>query len=301
MAHIYDLILPIILSLLIFGIGKIGLLIFKSRLNYSRFITLMLVSYGLMISEIFIIIYSLFHIHSFYKFHLHLSRFNEHDFFSVSNPIDIPSILFLSIIFTFVIFLISFLLSQISLQFLLTKLEKKSNPRLSSEIKYNWLPNDYNLLVYDNHVQEAFTFTLLRRDKLKIYAENWIILSSEMIDLLDADELEMVVAHEYSHTYENDTRYSHLIYTISSIIFFDPTLKLIKYIMHENHEKSADFHAVELIGKPRALARALYKTIEPQKRLKSITSTGIVSKNKNLVIRRINNLLDYADQHNINI
>ena len=111
----------------------------------------------------------------------------------------------------------------------------------------------------------------------------------------------MVLAHEFSHTSEHDTRYTHLIYTIATIIFFDPMLKLFKFLIHEKHEYKADLQAVKLINKPKTLANALFKMLKGQLNIsKRRISTGIVSCKKPLIIKRIEKLLEYAELNKLN-
>ena len=300
--HISHLILPITIAMILFAIGIIGLLIFERRVNYSRSIVLMLGSYGLVVSEMFIIIYSISHIHSFRKFHFHLPNLSDHDYFSQNNPIHISSILILSLVFTLTVFLLGLIISQISLRSMSRKLQEHSNHEISAELKrrHNWLSKDYQIIVTDDKQPDAFTFTLLKRGKNRLRAENWIIVTSGLMEILDDEEIEMVLAHEFSHTSEYDTRYSHLIYTIASIIFFDPMLKLFKFLMHEKHEYNADLQAVKLIEKPRTLANALFKMVKEQISIsKRRISTGIISSKKPLILKRIEKLLDYAELNKI--
>ncbi|MCE7734386.1 MAG: M48 family metalloprotease [Candidatus Heimdallarchaeota archaeon] len=298
MVHIAQLILPFAIAATFLIIGILGLLLFERRVNYSRSIVLMLGSYGLVVSEVFIILYSMAHIHSWYKFHFHIPSIGDHDYFSRSNPIDIPSILILALLFTLTIFFLALIFSQISLRIMSRKLLENSNSETSDGLKanYSWLSKDYQLIVVNDNQLDAFTFTLLRLEGRRLKAENWIIITSGLIEILTEEEIEMVLAHEFSHTFEHDTRYAHLIYTIATIVFFDPMLKLFKYLIHEKHEYNADLHAVNLIEKPRTLASALFKMLKTQINItKRSISTGIISSKKPLIVRRIEKLLDYAE------
>lgn len=303
MVHISHFYLPIFIALVLFIIGLTGLFVFKRRVNYTRSLFLILGSYGLVISEIFIILYSTSHIHSWYKFHFHLPSISDHDYFSKNNPIDIPSILILSAAFTGTIFLLAVIISQISLRIMSQKLLRNSNREKSIELKnrYDWLSRDYQLIVVNDEKIDAFTFTLLKKRGYKFIAENWIIITSGLLEILNDEETEMVLAHEFSHTSEHDTRYTHLIYTIATIIFFDPMLKLFKLIIHENHEYNADLQAVKMIEKPRTLASALLKMVKEHIKMKKRRiSTGIISSKKPLILKRIEKLLEYAELNKLN-
>ena len=136
--HVSHLILPITVAVILFAIGILGLLIFERRVNYSRSIVLMLGSYGLVVSEMFIIIYSISHIHSFRKFHFHLPNLSDHDYFSQNNPIHISSILILSLVFTLTVFLLGLIISQISLRSMSRNLQEHSNHEISADEKPEW-------------------------------------------------------------------------------------------------------------------------------------------------------------------
>jgi Zn-dependent protease with chaperone function len=182
------------------------------------------------------------------------------------------------------------------------KIHEKSNHKVSNDLKskYKWLPNEYQVVVIDDPHLDAFTFTLVRKIGLRLKAENWIIVTYGLLEILNEEELEMVLAHEFSHTYEYDTRYAHLIYTIAAIVFFDPMLRLFKYLINDNHEYQADLHAVKLINRPRTLANALFKMLKEQINInKRRISTGIISGKKPLILKRIEKLLEYAEQNNI--
>ncbi|MHA2028841.1 MAG: M48 family metalloprotease [Candidatus Hodarchaeales archaeon] len=303
MGHVTQLILPFAIAMTLFIVGIFGLLFFERRVNYSRSIVLILGSYGLVVSEIFIVLYSISHIHSWYKFHFHIPSLGDHDYFSKNNPIDIPSILILSLLFTLTVFFLALILSQISLRLMSQKLLENSNRDASDELKskHRWLSSDYQVIVTNDEQLDAFTFTILKKLGNRLKAENWIIITSGLTEILNDEEIEMVLAHEFSHTYEHDTRYAHLIYTIATIVFFDPMLRLFKYLIHENHEYNADSQAVKLIKKPRTLASALFKMLKEQIRInKSSISTGIISSKRPLIIKRIKKLLEYAELNNIN-
>lgn len=303
MVHISHFYLPVFIALLLFIIGLTGLFVFKRRVNYTRSLFLILGSYGLVISEIFIILYSTSHIHNWYKFHFHLPSISDHDYFSINNPIDIPSILLLSAAFTGTIFLLAIIFSQISLRIMSNKILGNSNREKSIELKtkYDWLSKEYQVVVVNDDKLEAFTFTLIKKVGNRLRAENWIIITSGLLELLNDEEIEMVLAHEFSHTYEHDTRYTHLIYTIATIIFFDPMLKLFKVMIHANHEYNADIQAVNMIGKPRTLANALFKMVKEHMRVKTRRiSTGIISSKKPLILKRIEKLLEYAEMNKLN-
>lgn len=303
LVHVAQLILPLAVALTLFIIGVLGLFIFERRVNYTRSIVLILGSYGLVVSEVFIVFYSISHLHSWYKFHFHIPNLGDHDYFSQNNPIDIPSILVLSLAATITVFLLGLILSQVSLRVMSRKLLEKSNLEISEELKskHPWLSSDYQVIVIKDKQPDAYTFTLIKKGKRRLKAENWIIITSGLTDILNDDEIEMVLAHEFSHTFEHDTRYSHLIYTIATIVFFDPMLKLFKYLIHENHEYNADLQAVKLIGKPRALASALFKMLKKQISTKKRgIATGIISSKKPFILKRIEKLLDYAELNKIN-
>ena len=117
-----------------------------------------------------------------------------------------------------------------------------------------------SLLAFASSSPNAFTFTLLERGGPRSFQRRDVILLSEGLlrELTDV-ELETVVAHELGHVHELDGRYLTFFRTLSRMMRWDPILAFCADRLTTREELRADRIAVEMTGRPRALARALYK------------------------------------------
>ncbi len=116
------------------------------------------------------------------------------------------------------------------------------------------------LLAFPSRRAEAFTFTLLRPMRPAGQRRRDVVLVSEgLLEQLTPEETEAVVAHELGHIRELDGRYLTFIRTLARMMRWDPVLAYLADALTRREEFRADLDAVELTGRPRALARALYK------------------------------------------
>jgi Zn-dependent protease with chaperone function len=169
----------------------------------------------------------------------------------------------------FGVFLLAFLLSQIVGRGFLVVLRPQP---------LSWPPNlappahPTSLLRFDSEQPDAFTFTLLERDEHgRLGRRDFVLVSRNLLDLLAPDEREAVVAHEIGHLRALDGRYLTFFRTLSRTMRWDPILAFLADRLTEREEFRADLDAVALTGRPRALARALYKVarLAPPRRLAS--------------------------------
>ncbi|HLM91532.1 MAG TPA: M48 family metalloprotease [Thermoplasmata archaeon] len=117
-----------------------------------------------------------------------------------------------------------------------------------------------SLLAFASATPNAFTFTLLERGGPRLLRRRDVILLSEgLLGELTQVEVETVVAHELGHVRELDGRYLTFFRTLSRMMRWDPILAFCADRLTAREELRADRIAVELTGRPRALARALYK------------------------------------------
>ncbi len=117
-----------------------------------------------------------------------------------------------------------------------------------------------SLLEFPSDRAEAFTFTLLERGGRRLFRRHDVILVSRgLLDQLTMEEWVAVVAHEFSHLCELDGRYLTFFRTLARMMRWDPVLAYLADSLTRREEYRADLDAVELTGRPRALARALYK------------------------------------------
>jgi Zn-dependent protease with chaperone function len=157
----------------------------------------------------------------------------------------------------FVVFLLAFLLSQVVGRGLLVVLRPRPvawPPRLGAP------PTPTRLLAFASPRPDALMFTLL----VPRFARRWsridvILVSEALLAELTDVEWEAVVAHELGHLRELDGRYLTFVRTFSRMMRWDPVLAVIASALTRREELRADDDAVALTGRPRALARAIYK------------------------------------------
>jgi Zn-dependent protease with chaperone function len=117
-----------------------------------------------------------------------------------------------------------------------------------------------SLLAFASASPNALTFTLLERSGTAGLGRRDVILLSEgLLGELTQSEVEAVVAHELAHVRELDGRYLTFFRTLSRMMRWDPILAFLADRLTAREEFRADRLAVETTGRPRALARALYK------------------------------------------
>ncbi len=86
-----------------------------------------------------------------------------------------------------------------------------------------------------------------------------IVVSKGLLELLDGDEIETVLAHELSHLKNGDTAIKVLVTVYRRVLFFDPVLRLMEAAIHREKEFLADAFSARLTRKPLSLASALVK------------------------------------------
>ncbi len=160
----------------------------------------------------------------------------------------------------FLVFLAAFLLNQLVGRGFLLVLRPRELP---------WprrLPRPaapVRLFVFDSLRSDAFTFTLLERGGAGAPHRVDVILVSEgLLQQLSGPEWESVLAHELGHIRELDGRYLTFFRTLARMMRWDPVLAYLANALTRREEYRADLDAVELTGRPRALARALFKALQ---------------------------------------
>jgi len=117
-----------------------------------------------------------------------------------------------------------------------------------------------DLLAFPSPHVEAFSFTLLEPERARwLRRRDVILLSDGLLERLSPGEVEAVVAHELGHIRELDGRYLTFFRTLARLVRWDPILAYLADRLTEREEYRADLDAVELTGRPRTLARALFK------------------------------------------
>jgi Zn-dependent protease with chaperone function len=118
------------------------------------------------------------------------------------------------------------------------------------------------LLAFTSDEPQAFSFTLLERRKgrgFPLRRREVILLSRGLLALLDPEEREAAIAHEFGHLRGLDGRYLTFFRTLARMMRWDPVLAHLATTLTRREEYRADEEAARLTGRPLALARALYK------------------------------------------
>lgn len=91
------------------------------------------------------------------------------------------------------------------------------------------------------------------------YRKPVVVLSEGLLEALDDDELETVLAHELGHITRADSLLTWLTVFLRDLMFFTPLVFWIFRDLAAEKEKASDDYAVNLTGKPMAFAQALIK------------------------------------------
>lgn len=163
----------------------------------------------------------------------------------------------------FLVFLLAFLLTQAVGRGMLHGLEPRPLA-WPSGLAPPEVP--VRLLTFTSDRAEAFTFALLNVSRgIGWRREEVIMVSDALLGALSPEEWTAVVAHELGHVRELDGRYLTFLRTFARLARWDPILALVAERFTRREEFRADADAVSLTGRPRALARALFKAsrLEP--------------------------------------
>ncbi len=91
------------------------------------------------------------------------------------------------------------------------------------------------------------------------YRSPVIVLSEGLINALDDEELETVIAHELGHIYRGDSLSNWIVVFLRDLMFFTPLIFFIYRDYSSEKEKASDDFAIKLTNKPMAFAEALIK------------------------------------------
>ena len=196
----------------------------------------------------------------------------------------------------FLVFLSAFILSQLVGRGFVALLRPAPLP-LPSRLPPPTTPT--SLLQFASRRPEAFTFTLLERGGPRLLRRHDIILVADgLLEQLDADEWEAVVAHEFGHLSELDGRYLTFIRTLARMMRWDPVLAYLADTLTRREEYRADLDAVKLTSRPRALARALFKASQgptgPASNLAALLGVG-GRRGRKETVERIRRLVALAE------
>lgn len=89
-----------------------------------------------------------------------------------------------------------------------------------------------------------------------------LLLDSAALQRLDAEELEGVIAHELAHVARRDNLVAWAVAVVRDVAFFVPGAGWAVRALHREREAAADQDAVEVTGRPAALASGLLQVVE---------------------------------------
>ncbi|HZW55220.1 MAG TPA: M48 family metalloprotease [Nitrososphaerales archaeon] len=89
-----------------------------------------------------------------------------------------------------------------------------------------------------------------------------VAVSREVVDLLDDQELESVLAHELGHIENRDSLFKTLATALKMAFFFDPIAHLLEAAIYREREFDADEYSARATRNPSSLASALIKIYE---------------------------------------
>jgi Zn-dependent protease with chaperone function len=107
-----------------------------------------------------------------------------------------------------------------------------------------------------------------------------VVMSEQLLTLLDKDELEAVLAHELAHIKNSDTALKALMTAYRTALPMDPIIRLVESAFHKVRESVADETAARFTKKPLSLATALLKIHDgfPGSDLTSLGAYSILSR-----------------------
>lgn len=120
-----------------------------------------------------------------------------------------------------------------------------------------------------NRVSSRVSLTLLRREcelpsslAFDSRRSKIIGIKENVVEMLDDDELESVIAHELGHINQKDARQKSIATAFRVAFPFDPLAHLVEAAVWRERELAADEFSAELTKKPAFLASALLKIYE---------------------------------------
>lgn len=281
----------------------------KTNTAPTKIIVLLAGSYSLLLTNLIMMVFLLIHLNPsvWFVFHFHnlmlksniviaSFAFVKIDYMSIFILIAYPLLLFVIFVISQTILLVASICFE-------DDIDINYINRIQNLISNNpWMRGCEIKIINDEKI-DAFAFTTFKINRLKIRKINMIILTNSVLDRVDNDELEVIIAHEYAHTKEFQTIFSNILIFISSLFIFIPIFRATRKLIWTNNEIKADQIALEFVNKPLSLARALFKLfvdVDP------ISNDGLSSEiqylgNDKLIINRINILITYAELNNIQL
>ena len=118
-----------------------------------------------------------------------------------------------------------------------------------------------------------------------------VVLPRDLIENLDDEELEAVLAHELAHLKRGDSWSALLARLARDVMFFNPLAHWIHRALEPLREEACDDLAVSITGKPLALASGLLKAWRGQNEMSALTLGHALISSRTDLERRVTRLL----------
>ena len=112
-----------------------------------------------------------------------------------------------------------------------------------------------------------------------------ILVSRGLLQLLERDEVETVLAHELMHLKHHDAEFKVFSRVLSRALIFDPFSKFFDPAVHREREYLADEMGARLTGRPASLASALVKIANNGMTAKSSWGLSILGPGRGVLSR----------------
>lgn len=238
------------------ALGISGYLASHRSLGRSRSAALTLFGHGALATSGLLFLATLVHVHSFLSLHVHpLEEALRQAFIC---DLDWTCMAWLATLVAAIVLGASFLISQLVARAMVGRaLDSGASPvRLPER-------GDVFLLFWRDPRPDAFAVALLRAGGRRLLrAEDYVLITTGLRDLLDTNERRAVLEHELAHVRARDHRYLPYVHALSTVVFFDPFLRRLRNVLSRGYEFEADDTAARRIRNPRALAQALLKVCE---------------------------------------
>ena len=124
-----------------------------------------------------------------------------------------------------------------------------------------------------------------------------ILVSEDLIEELESDELEGIMAHEIAHLYSRDVAVICGAGFLRDLVAWNPVAHVAFRRLCVDREYEADRRAAALTGAPLSVASGLLKAIELTKRRRGFAQRAVLAAVRPgaLVSRRVNGLIAVAD------
>ena len=149
--------------------------------------------------------------------------------------------------------------------------DRETTRRLRDRVDIGALSDEFDIgkievLVVDDIEANAHTMVLARPSILSPkLGREVLVVKRPLVEMLEDDELEAVLAHEFAHIEELDTRFRPYFEILARVYSFDPLLRAMCLYVRRLQEYGSDDRAVEVTGNPDALGRALVKVAEHER------------------------------------